>query len=83
MSLLGDVCLTCGQHRSNHMMKHVFAGAFETFASVSPTPQKKYKPPYKFECIYCKSTNVIPLTNDGGSQQLCTKCNKSYSVIKN
>lgn len=35
-------------------------------------------PNYEYRCIYCQSTNVIPLINDGGSIQQCNSCDKSY-----
>jgi transcription elongation factor Elf1 len=33
---------------------------------------------YKFKCVFCGSTNVAAITNDGGSIQMCNNCKKSY-----
>jgi transcription elongation factor Elf1 len=37
---------------------------------------------YEFKCIYCHSTNVVVITNDGGSRQMCCVCGRTY-VAKN
>ena len=29
-------------------------------------------------CIYCKSTEVFPLMNDGGSVLMCRACERSF-----
>lgn len=33
---------------------------------------------YESKCIYCQSTNVYPLINDGGSIQMCNVCGQTY-----
>lgn len=37
---------------------------------------------YEFCCIHCRSTNVFAVTNDGGSVQMCNKCNQPYKGKK-
>ena len=35
---------------------------------------------YIFQCIHCKSNDVIAVINDGGSIQNCNRCNKMYKA---
>jgi hypothetical protein len=35
---------------------------------------------YDYKCIFCHSTNVYAIVNDGGSIQFCNLCNKTYKA---
>ena len=54
-------------------------------ADLSQAYQRLAQPIHKFQtidylhqCIHCGSNNVLTITNDGGSIQMCNNCGKSY-----
>ncbi|XWV26603.1 putative orfan [Tupanvirus soda lake] len=49
------------------------------FDMLKPIVRDKVKGPfYLFKCVYCGSTDVFALLNDGGSIQNCNRCGQTY-----
>ena len=46
--------------------------------TVTPSTKSLVPIKYQFQCIYCQSTDVFALTNDGGSVQMCYACKRIY-----